>query len=289
VNAPATNRLRRVHQSVRNVEFRPSIETIKLENHYTEDYRQFGVIAAELVESQVDIIVASVTGVAVAAKQATKTIPIVFMNASDPVGFKLVDSLAHPGGNATGLSSMSIDLASKQVGIIKELSPTFARLAILVNPNYPLSMRTAKDMKAAAEKLKLTADIYEVGSADDLATTIGEIGQRRPDGLIMTNDYMLFVQRRLIAELALANRLPTMAFAREFTAAGTLMSYGVNISDLVRRAALYIDKILRGAKPSELPVEQPTKFEFVINLSTAKALGLTVPDKVLAIADEVIE
>lgn len=144
-------------------------KTIKLENRYTEDYRQFGVIAAELVESQVDIIAASVTGVAVAAKQATKTIPIVFMNVSDPVGFKLVDSLAHPGGDATGLSSMSIDLASKQVGTIKELSPTFARLAILVNPNYPLSMRTAKDMKAAAERLKLTADIYEVGSADDLA------------------------------------------------------------------------------------------------------------------------
>ena len=119
--------------------------------------------------------------------------------------------------------------------------------------------------------------------------TIGEIGQRRPDGLIITNDYMLFDQRRLIAELALANRLPTMAFAQEFTAAGTLMSYGANISDLVRRAALYIDKILRGAKPSELPVEQPTKFDLVINLKTAKALGLPVPHNLLVLADEVIE
>ncbi len=144
-------------------------------------------------------------------------------------------------------------------------------------------------MKAAAEELKLTVDLYEVAEADDLARTIGEIGLRRPDGLLITNDIMFFLRRRLIAELALENRLPTMAFAREFTAAGTLMSYGAKISDLCRRAALYIDKILRGAKPSELPVEQPTKFEFAINLKTAKALGLIVPQILLATADETIE
>jgi putative ABC transport system substrate-binding protein len=144
-------------------------------------------------------------------------------------------------------------------------------------------------MKAAEEQLKLTVDLFEVTTANDLAKTMGEIGQRRPDGLIITIDIMFFLQRRLIAELALANRLPTMAFAREFAAAGTLTSYGAKISDLCRRAALYIDKILRGAKPSELPVEQPTKFEFAINLKTAKALGLTVPPNLLVLADEVIE
>ena len=277
-----------LQESLRNLGYIDG-KTIKLENRYTDDYGRFGSIAAELVESQVDIIVASVAPVAVAAKQATETIPIVFINSSDPVGSKLVDTLAHPGGNATGLSSMAVDLAAKEVGTFKELFPTFARLAILVNPNYPLSIRAGREMKAAAEELKLTVDRYEVAKADELDRTIGEIGQRRPDGLIITNDILFFLQRRRIAELALVNRLPTMAWAKEFAAAGTLMSYGASISDLVRRAALYIDKILRGAKPSELPVEQPTKFDLVINLKTAKALGVDVPNSMQLLADEVIE
>jgi putative ABC transport system substrate-binding protein len=264
-------------------------KTIKLENRFVEDYRQFDTIAAELVESHVDIIVASVTGSAVAAKRATKTIPIVFLYVSDPVGSKLVDSLAHPGGNATGLSSMTIDLAAKQVGIFKEISSTFSRLAILINPNYPTSTRTGQETKAAAEEMKLTVDLFEVTTANGLAKTIGEIGQRRPDGLIVTADFMFSRQRGRIAELALANSLPTMAFTREFTTAGTLMSYGPNGPDLFRRAGVYVDKILRGAKPSELPVEQPTKFDLAINLKTAKALGLTVPPNLLVLADEVIE
>ncbi len=264
-------------------------KTINLENRFVENYRQFGAIAAELVKSHVDIIVTSTTGVAVAAKEATKTIPIVFVYVSDPVGLKIVDSLAHPGGNATGLSSMTIDLASKQVEIFQEISPTLSRLAILVNPNYPLSMRTAQEMKAAAEELKLTVDLFEVTMANDLAKTMGEIGQRRPDGLIITIDIMFVRERRRIAELAVANGLPTMAYLREMTAAGILESYGANAPDLFRRAGVYVDKILRGAKPSELPVEQPTKFDLVINLKTAKALRLTVPPKLLLLADEVIE
>jgi putative tryptophan/tyrosine transport system substrate-binding protein len=264
-------------------------KTIKLEYRFAENYRQFGAIAAELVESHVDIIVTTTTGPALAAKDATKTIPIVFVYVADPVGLKLVDSLAHPGGNATGLSSMAFDLAAKQVEIVKKISPTFSRLAILVNPNYPQSIRTAQEMKAAEEQLKLTVDLFEVTTANDLAKTMGEIGQRRPDGLIITIDIMFFRERRQIAELALANSLPTMAWAREVAAAGTLMSYGANATDLYRRASLYVDKILRGAKPSELPVEQPTKFDLVINLKTAKALGLTVPPNLLVLADEVIE
>ena len=161
-----------------------------------------------------------------AAKEATKTIPIVFVYVSDPVGLKIVDSLAHPGGNATGLSSMTIDLASKQVEIFQEISPTLSRLAILVNPNYPLSMRTAQEMKAAAEELKLTVDLFEVTMANDLAKTMGEIGQRRPDGLIITIDIMFVRERRRIAELAVANGLPTMAYLREMTAAGILDCMG---------------------------------------------------------------
>ena len=153
-----------------------------------------------------------------------------------------MDSLAHPGGNATGLSSMTFDLAAKEVGTFKEISPTFSRLAILVNPDYPLSVRTAQEMKAAAEELKLAVDLFEVTMANDLAKTMGEIGQRRPDGLIITADIMFVRQRGRIAELALAIRLPTMTFTREMTAAGTLMSYGANPHDLYRRASLYVDK-----------------------------------------------
>jgi putative ABC transport system substrate-binding protein len=275
-------------ESLRNLGYIDG-KTIKLENRFVENYRQFDAVAAELVERHVDIIVAPLIGPAVAAKQATNTIPIVFVYVSDPVGLKLVDSLAHPGGNATGLSSMTFDLAAKQVGTFKEISPTFSRLAILVNPNYSLSTRIAREMKAAAEELKLTTDLFEVTTANDLAKTMGEIGQRQPDGLIITADIMFGRERGRIAELALANILPTMAFLREMTVAGTLMSYAADVPDLYRRTGLYVDKILRGAKPSELPVEQPTKFDLVINLKTAKALGLTIPDKMLTVADEVIE
>jgi putative tryptophan/tyrosine transport system substrate-binding protein len=264
-------------------------KTIKLEERFAENYSQFDAIASELVDSRVDIIVASVTAAAVAATRATKTIPIVFVYVSDPVGSKIVESLARPGGNATGLSSMAFELAPKQMEIFKQITPAFSRVAILVNPSYPLSTRTARRMKKAAEELKLSVDLFEAIAPNELAKTIDEIGDHRPDGLVVTIDIMFVQERRRIAELALAKRIPTLAYLPEAAAAGMLMSYGASGSDLFRRAGVYIDKILRGAQPRDLPVEQPTKFELVINQRTAKALGLTIPDKLLALADEVIE
>jgi putative tryptophan/tyrosine transport system substrate-binding protein len=265
-------------------------KTINLEHHFVGDhYDQSDALAAELVDSRVDVLVVDATANAVAAKRATKTIPIVFMHVGDPIGSKLVDSLSHPGGNATGLSGMTLDVAAKEVEIFKEGLPNVSRLAILQRPNYTLSTRIAQAMKTAAGRLEVTVDLFDVLTANDLDRTFQEIAQHRPDGLLIAASPMFVTARKRIAELALANHLPTMTWLNENTRSGLLMSYGVNVFDLFRRAAFYVDKILRGAKPADLPVEQPTKFELVINLRTAKALGLTIPPSLLARADEVIE
>jgi putative tryptophan/tyrosine transport system substrate-binding protein len=264
-------------------------KTIKIEDRFTENYDQLGAIASELVESKVDVIVAITTATAVAATRATKTIPVVFVYVSDPVGSRIVESLAHPGGNATGLASMSLELAAKEIDIFKEITPNFSRLAILENSTYASSTRNADDIEMAAKRLKISVDRFDATTPDDLAKMLDEIGKRRPDGLVITIDVMFLRQGRRIAELAIAEHLPTMSFTREATAAGTLMSYGADPSDLCRRAGAYVDKILRGTQPRDLPVEEPTKLELVINQRTAKALGLTIPDKLLALADDVIE
>jgi putative tryptophan/tyrosine transport system substrate-binding protein len=171
------------------------------------------------------------------------------------------------------LSSMSLQLGEKQIDIFKEITPAFSRLAILVNPNFALSIRNARDMEMVAKKLKLSVYLFNATTPDELAKAFEEIGERRPDGLVITLDTMFLSALRRIAELAIAKHLPTMSFTRETTAGGTLMSYGADPSELFRRAGVYIDKILRGAQPRELPVEQPTKFELVINQRTAKALA----------------
>jgi len=265
-------------------------KTINLEHHFVGDrYDRSDALVAELVDSRVDVLVVDATANAVAAKRATKTIPIVFMHVGDPIGSKLVDSLSHPGGNATGLSGMTLDVAAKEVEIFKEGLPNVSRLAILQRPNYTLSTRIAQAMKTAAGRLEVTVDLFDVLTANDLDRTFQEIAQHRPDGLLIAASPMFVTERKRIAELALANHLPTMTWLNENTRSGLLMSYGVNVFDLFRRAAFYVDKILRGAKPADLPVEQPTKFELVINLRTAKALGLTIPPSLLARADEVIE
>jgi putative tryptophan/tyrosine transport system substrate-binding protein len=265
-------------------------KTVNLEHRFVgERYDRLDALVAELVESRVDVLVADATANAAAARRATKTIPIVFVFVGDPVGSKLVDSLSHPGGNATGLSGMTLDVAAKEVEIFKEGLPNVSRLAILQNPNYTFSTRIAQAMKNAAGRLQLTVDLFEAHTANDLDRTLREIAQRRPDGLLITAAPMFVDERKRIAELALANHLPTMTWLNENTRSGLLMSYGTNVADLFRRAAFYVDKILRGAKPADLPVEQPTKFELVINLRTAKALGLTIPPSLLARADEVIE
>jgi putative ABC transport system substrate-binding protein len=245
-------------------------------------------LLAELVRLKVDVIVTHATANIIAAKRTTSEIPIVFAVAADPVGTGLVASLARPGGNVTGLSIQATDLAGKRLQLLQEVVPTIRRLAILVNAGNPASVLEKREVEAAARKLGLSAVTAEIRSAEDFATAFAAL-KTGADALYVCADPLVNTNRGRISTLALSTRLPMMLDNREFVAAGGLMSYGPNIPDLFGRAADYVDKILRGAKPADIPVEQPTKFDLVINLTTAKALGLTVPPTLLARADEVIE
>jgi len=245
-------------------------------------------IAAELVRLKVDIIVTAATRNVVAAKQATAVIPIVFAVAGDPVGAGLVASLARPGGNVTGLSMQQTDLAGKRLELLREVVPSLGSLAILANIGSSGSVLDMREVQAAAHMLGIEFVTLEIRQAEDIAPAF-EALKGRADALYVVIDPLVTLNRVRINTLALGARLPTMHGAREYVEAGGLMSYGPNFPDLWRRAADYVDKILRGAKPADLPVEQPTKFDLVINLTTAKALDLTIPESFLLRADEVIE
>jgi putative ABC transport system substrate-binding protein len=249
---------------------------------------RFAEIAAEFVRLKVDVILTHNTPPALAAKQATSVIPIVFATAGDPVGSGIVASLARPGGNVTGLSSQAPDAAGKKLELLGELIPGLHRLAILADVNNPYAALDVGEVRGAARTLGLEVSTFEIRLAGDIDAAF-EALKGRAQALYVVAVPLLFVNRVRINALALAARLPTMHGVREYVEAGGLMSYGPNWPDMWRRAADFIDKILRGAKPADLPVEQPTKLELVINLKTAKALGLTIPPAVLARADEVIE
>jgi ABC-type uncharacterized transport system substrate-binding protein len=247
-------------------------------------------LAAELVRLKVDIIVA--TGgnrVILAAKNATKTIPIVMLGAGvDPVEAGFVESLARPGGNVTGLPALSRELNGKRLEMLKEAVPKLARVAFLYE-STPGSVREAKEVfPAAARALGLTVRSWEVRDADSLERVFAALNKERPDGLFVPRSNLMNVNQRRIAGFALKSRLPSMYDTREAVDAGGLMSYGADLADSYRRVAVYVDKILKGAKPADLPVEQPTKFDLVINLKTAKQIGLTIPPNVLARANKVI-
>ena len=248
---------------------------------------RYDEIAAEFVRRKVDVIVTS-GGAVLAVKQTTTTIPIVFAMAVDPVGGGLVSSLARPGGNITGVSSQSADLASKRLELLREIVPALRRLAIIANIGYPSAAEEMSEVEKAAQTLGFEVVRSEIRKAEDI-THAFEAFAGRVDALYVVIDPLLFGNRIRINTLALAARLPAVCALREYVQTGGLTSYGPNYPDLFRRAGDYVDKILRGAKPADLPVEQPTKFELVINLTTAKALGLTVPPSLLARADEVIE
>jgi putative tryptophan/tyrosine transport system substrate-binding protein len=245
-------------------------------------------IATEFVRLKVDVIVTHSAVPVLAAKQATSVIPIVFAVAADPLGTGLVASLARPGGNVTGLSVQFTDLAGKRLELLREVVPGLRRLAIMANVDAPASVLEMGEVQAAARTLGLEVAASEIRRAEDIAPAFDAL-KGRAEALYLCVDPLLSTNRMRISILALGARLPTIAAFREFVEAGGLMSYGANFSDLYRRAADYVDKILRGAKPGDLPVEQPTKFELVINLTTAKALGLTIPEAFLLRADEVIE
>src|SRR6516164_5604189 len=244
-------------------------------------------IAGELVRLKVDVIVTG-GNAALAVKQASSVVPIVFALVDDPVGMGLIASLARPGGNVTGLALQSADIAGKRVALLREIVPGLRRLAIMANVEYPMVALEMGQVQAAARTLGVDPVALEIRRAEDIAPAF-EALNGRADALYIVGDALVITHRVRINTLALIARLPTINVGREFVEAGGLMSYGPNFPDLFRRAADYVDKILRGAKPADIPVEQPTKFDFVINLTTAKALGLKIPEAVLLRADEVIE
>jgi putative ABC transport system substrate-binding protein len=244
--------------------------------------------AAELVRLKVDVIVAGSTQSIDAARQATQTIPIVFPVTFDPVGSGFVASLARPGGNLTGLSTVNPDAAAKRVELMKEIMPRISRLAVLRNPTNSGSQFPLKETEAGAKRLSVRLQVVEARSGNDLEAAFRAAGTGRSEALIVLADALFFAQRIRVAELGITHRLPSMFDDAQSVRAGGVVSYGANLGDLFRRSALYVDKILKGAKPADLPVEQPTKFELVINLTTAKQIGLTIPPNVLARADRVI-
>jgi putative ABC transport system substrate-binding protein len=249
---------------------------------------RYAEAAAELVRLKVDVIVTVATPATLAAKQATTLIPIVFGAASDPVGTGLVESLARPGGNVTGLSNQISETGGKKLELLREVVPSLRRLAILANVGNPAVALDMGEAQAAARKLGLEVTTAEIRQAEDIAPAFDAL-KGRADALYVCTDPLVNTYRIRVNTLALAARLPTIHGLREYVEAGGLMSYGPNVPDLLRRAADYVDKILRGAKPGDIPVEQPTKFDVVINLTTAKALDLKIPESFLLRADEVIE
>jgi putative ABC transport system substrate-binding protein len=265
--------------------------TIILENRFAaEQYDRFNTLADELVRLKVDVLVAVTRPAALAARRATLTIPIVFVLVPDPVASSLVESLARPGGNVTGLSQLALDLSAKRVELLKHTAPSISRVAVLVNPSdEDMARRSIEESRTAAAPLQVSVEPVEARTPSDLAQAFSFIIANKFDGLIVTSDPMFFNERGRIAEWAMAHRLPTMMFNGEMARSGGLMAYSANNPALFRRAATFVDKLLKGAKPADLPVELPTKFELLLNLKTANSLGLTVPDKLLALADEVIE
>jgi putative tryptophan/tyrosine transport system substrate-binding protein len=249
---------------------------------------RFAEIAAELVKLKVAVIVTYGTAPVIAAKKATPVIPIVFALAGDPVGSGLVASLARPGSNVTGLSLQTTDIAAKRIELLRAVVPTLSRLAILGNADNPTNLAEMREVLATARTLGLEAKTLDIRRTEDIVPAI-EALKGGADALYVAGDPLFNANRVRINILAVGARLPTISIQRENVEAGGLMSYGPNFPDLFRRAAEYVDKILRGAKPAEIPVEQPTKFELVVNLVTAKALGIDVPATLLARADEVIE
>jgi len=249
-------------------------------------------LAAELVALKVDVIVASGTLAALAARRATKTLPIVFSPAGDPVGSGLVTSLARPGGNVTGLSAFAPELVGKRLELLKEAVPGISRVAVLWQPGAfgeRTEQDTLKRAEVAARDLGMPLQFVEARGPDDFARAFSDMSRARASALAVLASNMFNSERRRLVDLAAEKRLPAVYSARELVDAGGLMSYGANLADLNRRAATYVDRILKGTKPADLPVEQPTKFELIINLKTANALGLTIPQSVLGRADEVIQ
>jgi putative ABC transport system substrate-binding protein len=252
------------------------------------DYARAPALVADLVQSKVDVIVVDSTNAALAAKRSTSLIPIVMAIVADPVGSGLVVSLAHPGGNVTGLSVMLAELSAKRLQLLKEAIPRLARVAVLWNPATPFHPKSIEDLKAAAPSLAMELSFVGVRTPEEIRPAFSAMARTHAEALYVLGDAFFSSHRTTLLELASKARLPVISVSRGFVDVGALMSYGPAFGDLYRRSAGYVDKILKGAKPGDLPIEQPTKFELVINLKTAKALGIAIPESILLQADEVI-
>jgi len=262
-------------------------QNISVEARFGPDERLFG-LATELVKLNVDVIFAPNTNAIQAAKKATRTIPIVMAVPSDAIGSGFVASLARPGGNITGLTSIFAEVSAKRLELFKEALPKLTRVAVLADSSRPWHSSVVRALEESARSLRMMLQIVEVQRAEDLAHASSSITRHRAEALFLAPNPVFFVERKKLADFAAQYRLPSNCVSAEFAAAGCLIAYGADSADLYRRAATYTDKILKGTKPADLPVEQPTKFEFVINLKTAKQIGLTIPPNVLARADKVI-
>jgi putative ABC transport system substrate-binding protein len=263
---------------------------VLLEIRYAEGRTErFSAFAAELVNLKVDVLVAVSTPAAVAAKHVTNTIPIVMTVVGEPIQVKLVESLARPGGNVTGLSIIAPELAAKRLDLLKQTLPTLSRVAVLWNSANAGMHPRFQETRLAAEALGLALQSVTVQRPDDFERVFGTLNSARPESLLVLADTVTVANRQRTVEFAANNRVPAIYETRAFVDTGGLMSYGVDMSDHYRRAAVYVDKILKGANPGNLPVEQPTKFELVINLKTAKALGITIPPSLLLLADQIID
>jgi putative tryptophan/tyrosine transport system substrate-binding protein len=265
-------------------------KNIRLEHRFPdENLDRYRTLGQGLIDAKPDAIVAVTLVGAVALKKLTSTIPIVFVLVPDPIASGLVESLARPGGNATGLSLMSVDLSGKRLGLLKEAVPNLSRVALLLDQFSPLKERQIKANQTAAVALGISLWPAEVLAPDEIEPVFSKIAQDRADAVMRAPATFLFIERARVGAAALAHRLPIMTYIAEEVPHGFLMSYGQDFLDFFRRSATYVDKILKGAKPADLPVEQPTKFKLVLNLKTAKALGLTFPQALIVSADEVIE
>ena len=252
-------------------------------------YDHFPVLVAELIAAKVDAIVTAGTPAALAVKKATTTVPLVMVAVGDPIGTGLVPSLARPGGNLTGLSSIAPDLEGKRLQLLREVTPALSHVAMFINSLNPFHVSSMKQARDAAQTMGIKLQLHDIRKSEDLDDAFAAIRKERPDALLILADRVFLHNRERIMDFANEQRLPNVNAYKELVEVGGLMSYGPSYEDMHKRAAIYVDKILKGAKPADLPIEQPSKFTFIVNLKAAKTLGVTVPSQLLGLADQLIE
>ena len=253
------------------------------------NYDRFPTLAEELIAARVDAIVTAGTPAALAVKRATTTVPLVMVAVGDPIGTGLVSSLARPGGNLTGLSSIAPDLEGKRLQLLREVLPALSHVAMFVNSLNPFHVSSMKQARAAAQAMGIKLQLHDIPKSEDLDDAFAAIRKERPDALLILADRVFLHNRQRMMDFTNEQRLPNVNAYKELVEVGGLMSYGPSYEDMHKRAAIYVDKILKGTKPADLPIEQPSKFTFIVNLKAAKALGVTVPSQLLGLADQLIE